>query len=228
MKKAIRTIGMLVAWLGVQHRRARAQDGPVRGPNREATRWLVSRSTKAWPKALTRSGRPPWVRASPRLCWRRAKFTSLAAKAGEKSPTCLDAESGPLWQDKFATKPVTGIAAGGGKFAGVRRPPRGGRGQGLTLGVNGVISCLNAANGKVVWRNDTKTKPRFYTSTSPLIADGKCVVYIGDLTAFDLADGAVTWKWTGGGIPYGSPVLMTVDGVKQIVTPTQGDCRRTA
>ena len=48
------------------------------------------------------------------------------------------------------------------------------------------------------------------------------MVYADDLTAFDLADGAVKWKWAGGGIPYGSPVLTTLDGVKQIVTPSQG------
>jgi outer membrane protein assembly factor BamB len=50
--------------------------------------------------------------------------------------------------------------------------------------------------------------------------DGKCVVFVGALTAYDLASGEVKWEWTGGGTPYGSPVLMTVEGTKQVVTPT--------
>jgi outer membrane protein assembly factor BamB len=42
------------------------------------------------------------------------------------------------------------------------------------------------------------------------------------LTAYDLASGAVKWQWKDGGTPYGSPVFMTVDGVKQVVTPFDG------
>jgi outer membrane protein assembly factor BamB len=43
------------------------------------------------------------------------------------------------------------------------------------------------------------------------------------LTAFDAATGDVKWTGSKGGKlgPYGSPVLMTVDGTKLIVTPTQ-------
>jgi len=74
-----------------------------------------------------------------------------------------------------------------------------------------------------VWRKDTKSKPGFYTSTSPIVADGKCIVYVGTLTAFDLSSGEAKWTWSGGGAPYGSPVLMTVAGTKQVVTPTQSN-----
>src|SRR5262249_263062 len=39
--------------------------------------------------------------------------------------------------------------------------------------------------------------------------------------AFDLTSGESKWKWTGEGPAYGSPVLLTVDGSKQLVTLTE-------
>jgi outer membrane protein assembly factor BamB len=92
-----------------------------------------------------------------------------------------------------------------------------------TLGVGGVLSCLEVATGKVVWRKDSMAWPQFFTGTSPLVVDGKCVAYLGGpatgaLTAYDLASGAEKWKWTGAGAPYGSPVVMALAGTKQIVT----------
>ncbi len=81
------------------------------------------------------------------------------------------------------------------------------------------MSCVDIKSGKEVWRKDTKEKPGFATSVSPLVAEGLCVVFLNALTAFDAATGDI--KWTGPqGTPYGSPVLMTVAGVKQVVSPT--------
>jgi outer membrane protein assembly factor BamB len=95
-------------------------------------------------------------------------------------------------------------------------------GKVCAFGVNGLLVCLDAAKGDVVWKHDTSGVPQFHTSTSPLIVDGKCIVFAGSLTAYDLASGENKWKWSGAGAPYGSPVLMTVDGTKQIVTPAAG------
>lgn len=42
------------------------------------------------------------------------------------------------------------------------------------------------------------------------------------MTAYDLTTGKPAWRWKGSGTPYGSPILITVDGVKQVVTPMFG------
>jgi outer membrane protein assembly factor BamB len=55
-----------------------------------------------------------------------------------------------------------------------------------------------------------------------MIVDGRCIVFAGALHAYDLGTGESKWKWSGASAPYGSPALMTVDGVKQIVTPAMG------
>ena len=43
----------------------------------------------------------------------------------------------------------------------------------------------------------------------------------GALTAFDVATGKVRWQWTGDGPAYGSPLVTTLGGVRQVVTFTQ-------
>jgi outer membrane protein assembly factor BamB len=99
-------------------------------------------------------------------------------------------------------------------------------GKVCALGVGGVLSCWDATTGKVVWRKDSKAWPQFFTASSPIIVDGMCVAYLGsrgkgEIGAFDLASGESKWKWTGEGPAYGSPVLLTVDGSKQLVTLTE-------
>jgi outer membrane protein assembly factor BamB len=100
-------------------------------------------------------------------------------------------------------------------------------GKVLTLGVNGTLSCLDAATGKVVWRKDDykDTFPMFHTASSPVVVDGLAVAQLGGkqgvVIAYDLATGAERWKWTGGGgTSYASPVVMTVGGTKVIVAET--------
>ncbi len=88
----------------------------------------------------------------------------------------------------------------------------------------GVVSCVDAASGKLLWRNsEYKGVPRFYTSASPIIVDGMAVIPLGGggsgaVVAFDLTTGKEKWKCSGEGAAYASPVLVTADGAKLIVT----------
>jgi outer membrane protein assembly factor BamB len=43
----------------------------------------------------------------------------------------------------------------------------------------------------------------------------------GAIIAYDLASGNEKWRWTDEGPDYGSPVLVTIGGTKQIATPTE-------
>jgi outer membrane protein assembly factor BamB len=101
-------------------------------------------------------------------------------------------------------------------------------GKVATLGVNGVLSCLDAATGKELWRKDEfpDVVPQFFTAMSPIIESGMCIAHLGGkgngaIIAFDLATGEQKWKWAGDAPAYASPVLMTVDGTKQIVQQTE-------
>jgi outer membrane protein assembly factor BamB len=127
-----------------------------------------------------------------------------------------------VWKDKYAAQAVSGPAA---KHPGPRSSPAVADGKVITVGVAGVVSCLDAASGKLLWRKDPfpKVTPRFFAAMSPIIVDGKAIAHVGGpgngaVIAFDLASGDEKWKWAVEGPDYGSPALMTVGGVKQIVT----------
>jgi outer membrane protein assembly factor BamB len=43
----------------------------------------------------------------------------------------------------------------------------------------------------------------------------------GALTSFDAATGEPRWQWTGDGPGYGSPIIATIGGVRQVIAQTQ-------
>jgi outer membrane protein assembly factor BamB len=225
MKNANPTTGVIVA--GVVLLSAgfvRAQDWPQwRGPNRD-NKVTGFAEPKTWPKELTQKWKTTvgLGDASPALVG--DKIYVFTRQGGDEVIRCLDAGDGKeVWQDKYAAKAVENRAASG--HPGPRSSPAVADGKVCTLGVSGVLSCLDAATGKVVWRKDTNAWPMFSTATSPIIVEGKCIAFLGgrgkgELTAFDLAGGEEKWKWTGEAPAYGSPVLLTAEGTTQLVTLT--------
>ena len=115
--------------------------------------------------------------------------------------------------------------AKGDDFA-VRSSPAAADGKVVTFGVTGILTCRNAADGSQLWqKKDATAWPRFYTSSSPLIADGLCVVQVGGasdggVAAYSLKSGDEKWHWTGAGPGYASPVVMVVAGTKIVVALT--------
>jgi outer membrane protein assembly factor BamB len=86
--------------------------------------------------------------------------------------------------------------------------------------MTGILSCLDAKTGNLVWRKDTKYTP--YMGSSPLATDGLCIAVVGDgktggLTAFDAKTGDEKWCFRAGPMP-GSPILVDLAGERQLVT----------
>src|SRR5207244_8749240 len=105
---------------------------------------------------------------------------------------------------------------------GPRSSPTVADGKVITLGVRSILSCFDAASGKLLWRKDQSGWPQFFVSSSPIVVDGLCIAQLGSdkkgaMLAYDLNTGAEKWKWTGDGSAYASAELLTVDGVKAIV-----------
>lgn len=201
-----------------------AQDWPQwRGPNRDA-RVTGFTAPTTWPKELTQKWKVMVGDgvATPALVG--DKLYVFSRENGNEIIRCLNANSGKeIWQDKYETGGTTGGAAA---FPGPRCSPTVADGKVITLGVRGILSCLDTASGKVVWRKDTKSVPKFYTSSSPVVTDDVCIAQIGTdkngaVAAYDLATGTEKWKWADNGTAYASPVLLSVDGTKAVVAETQ-------
>ena len=227
MKNANRRLSIVsIGALAASMTAASAQDWPQwRGPNRDA-KAAGFIAPKTWPKELTQKWKVTVGDgvATPSLVGDRLYV--FARQGGSEILRCLDAGTGKeIWQEKYDALGASGPASG---FSGPRSSPTVAAGKVVTLGVRGVLSCLDAGSGKLLWRKDDfpGALPRFFTSSSPIVADGLCVAQLGGdgkggIVAYDLATGEEKWKWTGDSPAYASPALMTVGGTKLVVAETE-------
>ncbi len=203
---------------------ALAQDWPQwRGENRDAKAAGFT-APKTWPRELDKKWNVPVGQAdgTPALVGNRLYV--FARQDTDEVTLCLNAADGKeIWRDKYAAQAATGPAS---RHPGPRSSPTVADGKVVTLGVRGTLSCLNAADGKVLWRKDDISGwPQFFTGMSPIVVDGLCIAQLGGkdngmIAAYDLASGNEKWKWTGEGPSYASPVLMTVGGIKLVIAQT--------
>lgn len=205
---------------------AAAADWPHwHGPNRDGVAAGFTPPT-SWPKELKKG----WTVAvgqgvaTPALVGGR--LYAFGIENGKEVLRCLDAATGKeLWQESYGTTPASGPAGG---FPGARSSPAVADGKVVTFGVQGVLSCVDAATGKMIWRKEkTGGVPIFAASCSPLVADGLVVVQVGGdrggaVVAFDLATGAERWRWESDGTKYASPNLIDVGGLKAVLAETSG------
>jgi len=203
-----------------------AKDWPQwRGPNRDGKASGFTAPQK-WPTELTQKWKVTVGSGDATPALVGDKLYVFTRQGADEVTLCLNAANGKeLWKDKYAAQAVTGAAS---RHPGPRSSPAVANGKVVTLGVGGVLSCLDAATGKLAWRKDPfpKVVPTFFTATSPIIVDGMAIAHLGGkgngaVIAFDLAAGSEKWKWAVEGPEYASPALLTAEGAKQLVTLTE-------
>src|SRR5438876_6611633 len=143
-----------------------AQDWPQwRGPNRDA-KAADFKAPTTWPKELTKKWKITVGDgvATPALVG--DKLYVFTRQDGNEVLRCLNVADGKeVWQDKYESLGASGPAQ---PYSGPRSSPTVTDGKGVTVGVRGMVSCLDAASGKKLWRKDDfKSWPNFFPASSP-------------------------------------------------------------
>ena len=200
-----------------------AADWPQwRGPSRDG----ISRET-----GLLTS----WPKEGPRQLWALNGLgegysgVSVAAgrvytqgqRGGRHYVTAIDANTGAkVWET------VAGGSFNESRGNGPRGTPTVDGAQIYTLSPDGMLACLDAASGKMVWSQNILQKfrgsvPSWGISESPLVDGDRLIVMPGgrdgSLIALNKADGALVWKSGNEGAGYSSAVIGEFDGVRQII-----------
>jgi outer membrane protein assembly factor BamB len=197
-----------------------AADWPQwRGPNRDGT-VTGAFVPEVWPRAL----KEEWKivvgigHASP--VESQGRVYVFARQGEDEVLLCLDAVTGKeLWR---SSQPIS-----------YEMNPAVINGTVYTFGITGVLSAHDARTGKLKWRREfskeyPNTSPLYGTAMSPLVDNGLLIAHVGGhdkgaLTAFDAETGVVKWSNDTEGPAYASPIIVTLAGVRQIVTTMQND-----
>ena len=227
MKKSHLIISAIVTLIAISTTNSFSQDWPQwRGMNRDS-KVTGFKAPSAWPVDLKQEWKVTvgFSDATPVLVGNKIYLNTR--QGDQEVILCVDAATGKeLWKTSYPSMAVTGPSAS--QHPGPRGTPAVSNGKIVTFGAAGILSCLDAATGKLIWRKDNPTNafPAFFTGASPIIADGMCIVHIGkkddgQVIALDLNSGNEEWKWTGEGPSYSSPSVMTVEGKKLLIVITE-------
>jgi outer membrane protein assembly factor BamB len=192
-----------------------------RGPNRDGI--LTSEYEFDWTKPLEELWRHPVGRGwSSFAIVDGIAFTQEQREQGE-SVICYHLETGvTIWRH---SDPVRFEEALGG--VGPRATPTFSEGHLYTLGATGVLNCLNATNGDLVWQRDILDDAQvenipWAMAGSPLVVGKLVIVNPGGkngqgVIAYNKKTG--TREWSGGSdrTSYTAPALRRVLGTNQVV-----------
>jgi outer membrane protein assembly factor BamB len=211
---------------------ARGADWPQwRGPNRDGS--IDAALPAQWPDALKKRWETPVGagHASPVVSGNRVVV--IARQGDQEIVRALDLASGKeIWRAAYPA-PYTVNAAARAHGPGPKSTPAIAGGRVFTLGIGGLLSAFDLTSGTVLWRVPAPAVlPDYGTATSPLVdrdnPDGgtSVIAHVGGtengaLTSFDAATGKPRWQWSGDGPGYGSPIIATFGGVRQVIAQTQ-------
>ncbi len=140
----------------------------------------------------------------------------------DEAVVCYHADTGnQIWQHLDHVRFFEGISG-----AGPRATPTFLEGRLYSLGATGILNCLDANSGKVIWTRDiTKDSgakvPDWGFSSSPLVAEGKVIVFSGApgkaTLAYNSEKGDLAWAAGEGTHGYCSPQFEVIDGISQVI-----------
>jgi outer membrane protein assembly factor BamB len=188
-----------------------------------------------------------WPASGPKTIWRRPLghgdsaivtdsdrlytiYRRVGREAGREVIVALDRATGETrWEHDYAAPLWEGMRSNMGE--GPRATPIVVGDRVCATGVAARLTCLDTKSGRVLWSRDLwehfDVDPSKYGPSdrgfgaSPLAIGDRLVTVAGGpghaVTALDLADGSVVWASLDYEIGYASPILIDVEGEKQLV-----------
>ncbi|MEM9281978.1 MAG: PQQ-binding-like beta-propeller repeat protein, partial [Verrucomicrobiota bacterium] len=186
-----------------------------------------------------------WNNTPPELIWRRpigggwSGFSVVDGRAytheqdgDTECVSCLDLFTGEtLWQHRdegvrlLLAKPDATMGGDG-----PRSTPTFHNGRVYALGATGIINCLKAENGNLIWSRNIiedfggewqdwgqANSPLVIPEHEILVVPGSKVGGVS-LAAFRLDDGETAWTYEGSGATYSSPRIVEMDGVSILLS----------
>lgn len=213
---------------------ARAGEWPqILGPARNGRAAADERLAEAWPAG------------GPRIVWQRpvgSGYAGVAVAAGrmilfhrERDAEVVEALDAatvqPLWKHDHPTRFRPQVGGGDGPLC----VPLVHDGRVIAFGAQGVLRCLDAATGRLLWLRDTHgdfgaPEGYFGAGSTPLVAGGHVIVNVGGskrdagIVAFSLDTGETVWTKTSEPASYAAPVVATINGVDHVLIVTRYAC----
>ena len=176
-----------------------------------------------------------WAGGGPKELWRRPigeGFSSVAVRGDRLYTMGLDGEQETLFCLRLEDGELVWKAPVGPKFSeefgdGPRSTPAVDGERVYALSASGRLAALRASDGGKVWERDLLADlggrmPLRGYSPSPVVDDGLLLLEVGgvenrSIVAFDPATGAPKWTALEQRPGYSTPIVVTIDGVKQYV-----------
>ncbi|ANM31732.1 hypothetical protein ABI59_22500 [Acidobacteria bacterium Mor1] len=184
-----------------------------------AETWPESGPPRLWKRPLG-EGYPSILHKDARL------YTMYRdAESGEEAVVALDAGTGStIWEHRYEVELWEGMIEGFG--LGPNSTPLIAGDRIVSISVDGVIRCLDLADGKLRWQHDLPAEygrrsrdEEYGYSAIPLLYEGKVIVMVGGddhaVVAYDPKNGETVWKSAPGGVSYAPPLLTSLGGRDQ-------------
>ncbi|HKG23001.1 MAG TPA: PQQ-binding-like beta-propeller repeat protein [Blastocatellia bacterium] len=215
--------------VGLAGHAAEAQEwSQWRGPSRDGT--VAAPAPRGWPKELKNVWKVGVGGGFSSPVVSEGRIVVHSRQQESEVVSVFDLKTGkPLWNSSYPvpfSKNQYAIEMGKGPNS----TPVVSGGRVYTLGVSAILSCFDLKSAELKWRKDFSKEidtSKLFTGTamSPVVEKGMVIVHVGDdrrgsVIAFDAETGAEKWKWEGDGPGYASPIVVDLEGTRQLVTLT--------
>ncbi|MGB4710218.1 MAG: PQQ-binding-like beta-propeller repeat protein [Fuerstiella sp.] len=184
---------------------------------------------------------PRWPAGGPEELWTRPVgegFAGVAVKGNsvilfhrKGNEEIVDALTADTGKAQWTSSSTCSYRGGISSDTGPRCVPLVTDNRVVVYGVEGMLRCLNFADGKEIWERDTWTdfgapEGYFGAGSTPVVVGDKVIVNVGGRTnaavvAFSLETGKTLWQNFDDTASYSSPVAASIDGTEHVFVVTR-------